>query len=66
MKDSRVSAFKILTALSIFFGVYTGMDEFGFSYGLAGAVSAGSTIIIVQVMLTELDFYDRFKQNQSG
>lgn len=66
MNNSRVLGFKMLIALLLSVGIYTGMVEFGFSDGLAGAVSAGSAIIVVQVVLTELDFYDRFKQNQSG
>jgi len=66
MNNLRVLGFKMLMVLLLSVSIYAGMIEFGFSDGLAGAVSAGSAIIVVQVVLTELDFYDRFKQNQSG
>lgn len=66
MDEPKLLVSKMIIALSLSVGVYTGLVEFGFSDGLAGALSAGSAIIVVQVVLTELDFYERFKQNQSG
>ena len=64
MKNLRILCLKTILILLISVSTYVIMIESGLSGGLAGAVALGTTVIIVQIVLEEISFYNRFKSDE--